>query len=217
MTSIVLRVLAWLILAYRRWLSGRGPLRGVRCSFAGEESCSAFGLRATREAPTARAAVGRIVRRLGRCRDACLLGDGTVVSWAPLHDRAPAEIVIEMQRDGERPLAIARMLATRRAVARWRGDAVAMREFVEAARAPAPVYSYPATARRSRRRIAGALALAVTAAGLIAFHPWLGGIALAMTTGAAMGAVRTAVARTRRFDLHATWARLGIRGSNPTA
>lgn len=207
----MLRVLAWLILAYRRWLSGSGPLRRVRCSFAAEESCSAFGLRATREAPTARAAVGRIVRRLGRCRDACLLGDGTAVSWAPLHDRAPAEIIVEMQRDGEHPPAIARMLATRRVVAIWRGDAVALRELADAVRAPAPVYSHPATAKRSRRRITGALALAVAAAGIIVFHPWLGGITLAIAAVAVVSALRTLVARSRRFALHAAWARLRIR------
>ena len=115
-----------------------------------------------------------------------------------------------MQRDGEGPLAIARVLATRRAVARWRGDALAMRELADAARAPAPVYSYPATARRSRRRIAGAVALAVAAAGIIVFHPWLGGTTLAIAAVAAMSAVRTLVARSRRFDLHAAWAQLGI-------
>jgi putative component of membrane protein insertase Oxa1/YidC/SpoIIIJ protein YidD len=211
-TRIVLRVLSWLILAYRRWLSGRGPLRGVRCSFAAEESCSAFGLRATREAPTARAALARIVRRLGRCRDACLLGDGTAVSWAPLHDRAPAEIIVEMQRDGEHPPAIARMLATRRTVASWRGDTAALRELADSARRPAPIYSHQATARRSRSRIVRALMLAVAAAGMSMFHPWLGGVTLALAAIAAASTLRTQIGRNRRFDLHAAWAKLRIRG-----
>src|SRR6185436_4096391 len=71
-----LRLLTWMILAYRRFVSGGGPLRGVRCSFAPDESCSAYGLRAARESRTAREALGKIGRRLRRCRDACLVGDG---------------------------------------------------------------------------------------------------------------------------------------------
>lgn len=196
----VLRVLAWLILAYRRWLSGRGPLRGVRCSFAHAESCSAYGLRATAEAATAREAIGRIVRRLGRCRDACLLADGRTLSWAPLHDRPAEQIAGELRRDGERAPAIARMLETRRAVASWRGEPA------PPAAARPPVYSHPATQARSRRRIAALLALAAVAAFAIAFRPWLGGIALVVAVAGIAAAARTWASRAARFALHAAVA-----------
>jgi putative component of membrane protein insertase Oxa1/YidC/SpoIIIJ protein YidD len=129
---VILRLLALLILGYRRWLSGRGPLRRVRCSFAAQESCSAFGLRITRIAASARDAIGRIVRRLRRCRDACLVADGTRITWAPIHDQPPEEIARGMRSDGEHDAAVARMLQTRRAVARWCGDLDAFRACVPA-------------------------------------------------------------------------------------
>jgi hypothetical protein len=199
-TALVLRVIAWLILAYRRWLSGRGPLRRVRCSFP-EDSCSTFGLRATTEAPTARIALARIARRLRRCRDACLLGDGRAISWTALHDRSPADIANEMRADGERDIAIDRMLATRRAVAAWRGESDVVQALAPA-RCP-PVYSYPATAARSRRRIAGFLGLATVAAIAVAFRPWLGSIVLFVALAAGLLGVRRWLAESRRFALHA--------------
>src|SRR5688572_9861024 len=110
LSAIALRLLGWLILAYRRWLSGRGPFRGVQCTFRATESCSAFGLRATREATTAGRAIARIVRRLRRCGDACLVTDGAALSWSPLHERSPTTIADAMRRDGEREAAIARVL-----------------------------------------------------------------------------------------------------------
>lgn len=201
---MILRVLAWLILAYRRWLSGRGPLRSVRCSFAGEESCSAFGLRATAEAPTARAALGRIARRLGRCRDACLLGDGHALSWAALHDRPVAEIVGELERDGERGPAIARMLSTRRAVAVWRAEPEVARALARiAAPAKPTVYALAAAEARSRRRIRGFVVLAAVAAFAIELRPWLGGPALIVAVIAAAIAARTSASRAMRFAVHA--------------
>jgi putative component of membrane protein insertase Oxa1/YidC/SpoIIIJ protein YidD len=66
--SLVRKVLAAGIGFYRRRLSGRGPFKGVRCTFAQCESCSAYGERMIREAPTGLAALRRIVRRLQRCR-----------------------------------------------------------------------------------------------------------------------------------------------------
>jgi putative component of membrane protein insertase Oxa1/YidC/SpoIIIJ protein YidD len=53
---------------YRRRLSGRGPFARVRCTFAELESCSAFAERILNETPSAPDAVGRILRRLARCR-----------------------------------------------------------------------------------------------------------------------------------------------------
>jgi len=205
---VILRVLAWLILAYRRWLSGRGPLRKVRCSFAHAESCSAYGLRATAEAATAREAIGRIMRRLGRCRDACLLGDGRTLSWAALHDRPIDEIAAELRRDGEREPAIARMLGTRRAVAIWRGELAAARALARLAPAERPlVCSHEAAQSRSRRRLAGVVASAGVAAFAIVSHPWLGAAALGVAAVAAAQASRTAASRAARFALHAALAR----------
>ena len=108
-----------LILFYRRVFSGRLP--NVRCSFATDESCSTFGLRVARLATSGREALAKIARRLRRCSDACLLSDGTRLAWSELHDRSPADIAHEMRADGEGEAAIARMLRTRRAVARWCG------------------------------------------------------------------------------------------------
>lgn len=208
--GLLLRVLAWLILAYRRWLSGRGPLRGVRCSFGGGESCSAYGLRATAEVPTARAALGRIMRRLRRCREACLLGDGETLSWAALHDRPVGRIVDEMRGDGERTPAIARMLGTRRVVALWRGEREVARQLAKINVAPAPlVCSHPATQARSRRRLAGFVLLAAVAAFAIDFRPWLGVPALLVAGIAAANAARTSAERAVRFALHAALRRCG--------
>ena len=204
----LLRVLAWLIVAYRRWLSGRGPLRAVRCSFAGGESCSAYGLRATAEAATVREALGRIARRLGRCRDACLLGDGKTLSWAALHDRPAGRIADEMRRDGERAPAIARMLGTRRLVAIWRGERAAARELARIAAPAGPlVCSHAAAQARSRRRIAGFVLLAAVAAFAIAFRPWLGASSLLVAGVATANAARTSAERGVRFALHAALGR----------
>jgi putative component of membrane protein insertase Oxa1/YidC/SpoIIIJ protein YidD len=207
--GLLLRALAWLILAYRRWLSGRGPLRGVRCSFGGGESCSAYGLRATAEASTARAALGRIVRRLRRCREACLLGDGETLSWAALHDRPVVRIVDEMRGDGERSPAIARMLGTRRVVALWRGERAVARQLAKIPPAAPLVCSHPATQARSRRRLAGFVLLAAVAAFAIDFRPWLGVPALLVAGVAAANAAHTSAERAVRFALHAALRRLG--------
>jgi hypothetical protein len=61
-----------LIDVYRRRLAGRGPFRNVRCTFAHLESCSAYGERMAREAPSTWRALCRICGRLRRCRDLSL-------------------------------------------------------------------------------------------------------------------------------------------------
>ena len=151
---LILRALVWLITLYRRWLSGRGPLRRVQCSFAAEESCSAYGLRVAHEAHTARAAIGRIARRLRRCREACLVRDGRTLTWATIHDRPPSELIAEMQRDGELEPAIARMLTTRRAVAVHRGDDAAVGACAAALPGKPRVVVRQPRARRWRHRVA---------------------------------------------------------------
>jgi putative component of membrane protein insertase Oxa1/YidC/SpoIIIJ protein YidD len=145
------RALVVAIRAYRRWLSGRGPLRQVRCTFHDNESCSAFGLRAAREAPSARVALGRIRRRIRRCGDASLFaldalpetetgarartrartrtrtrgGSETsirVLGWGADHDRPLDELHTELVEDGETDAVRARVLSAREVASRWRGD-----------------------------------------------------------------------------------------------
>ncbi len=208
---LIQRVLAWLIGFYRRWLSGRGPLRDVRCSFAPHESCSAFGLRATAEAPGARNAVGRIARRIRRCRDACLVSDGRALSWTPLHDRSPFEIVDEMRDDGEGAIAIAQMLRVRRAVAIWRADLAsigacdALLADPDAAMPPRVCAEQPIRSR-ARRRLAIFGTIAVVSAIVVGLLPWIGGIALGLVAIAGALSARTTFAQERRFELHRTWA-----------
>jgi putative component of membrane protein insertase Oxa1/YidC/SpoIIIJ protein YidD len=117
---LIQRLLVLLILLYRRFFSGR--LANMRCSFTTEETCSAFGLRIARTARSGGQAIARIARRLRRCGDACLVGDGTLLGWSELHERSPRAIVRIMRADGEGDAAIWRMLQTRLAVARWRDD-----------------------------------------------------------------------------------------------
>lgn len=149
---LILRILTWLIVTYRRWLSGRGPLRNVRCSFALEESCSAFGLRSARTATSWRQAIGRVARRLRRCREACLVRDGRSLRWATIHDRAPSELIAEMRADGEQANAISRMLVTRRAVALHCGDEVAVEQCAAALPGGPRVVVRGTRARTWRRR-----------------------------------------------------------------
>lgn len=125
--TVAQRALVLGIRGYRRWLSGRGPLRRVRCTFHDSESCSAFGLRAAQEAPDARAAWGRIRRRIRRCGGASLFAldapDGTrALGWGEDHDRPLAELHAELAADGERDIARAQVLCAREVAARWRGD-----------------------------------------------------------------------------------------------
>jgi putative component of membrane protein insertase Oxa1/YidC/SpoIIIJ protein YidD len=207
-SRLALRVLAWVIVAYRRVLSGRGPMRCVRCSFAPDESCSAYGLRAVRESTTAREAIAKILRRLRRCRDACLVGDGRALSWTPLHDRSPSEIADDMHRDAERPDAIARMLATRRIVALWRRDRAALRDLASSCVHRRPhrptVCSTHAIERRARRRIVVRIAAGIAIAVGLHTHPALDVAIMVLVVAATVLAVRALAAHRRRFTQHAT-------------
>ncbi|MBA3453688.1 MAG: membrane protein insertion efficiency factor YidD [Deltaproteobacteria bacterium] len=211
---LILRLIAWLIAFYRHWLSGRGPLRDVRCSFAPHESCSAFGMRMTHDAPSARAAIGRIARRIRRCRDACLITDGHALSWSELHDRTPAEIVEQMRMDGEGAPAIEQMLHVRRDVAVWRADVDSLHacdEMLASARATGPttaprLCAEPAIRSRTHRRLAVLGVIAAVAIAAVFVLPWIGGMTLGLVATAGTLSARTAWERTRRFDLHRTWA-----------
>jgi putative component of membrane protein insertase Oxa1/YidC/SpoIIIJ protein YidD len=194
---VIRGLLRGVVRIYRRFISGRGPLARIRCSFP-EETCSAFGLRALDEAPSTRAAIARIARRMRRCRDACLIVGPGAVSWTALHDQPPAEIVAELTADGERADAIARILAVRRAVAILRGDVAAAGECGAPLDPPRVV---PRAGRASvARRRAGLLAVL---AGVTSLAWWPLGLALAIP---AAFATRAAWREHARFTLHATWA-----------
>ena len=78
--SLPRALLLGLIGAYRRRLAGRAPFRNVCCTFAQIESCSAFGERMAREAPSTWIAIRLILGRLRRCRELSLYRrpDGTL-------------------------------------------------------------------------------------------------------------------------------------------
>ncbi len=90
------RVLLAGIRFYRRHLSGRGPFRRVRCTFAGLESCSAFDERIVQETPSAWTAMRCIFRRLRRCRRLSLyqLKDGKL-GWGSDYDAALGGVSVE--------------------------------------------------------------------------------------------------------------------------
>jgi hypothetical protein len=85
--SLPRALLLGLIRVYRQRLAGRGPFRNVRCTFAHLESCSAYGERIAREAPSTGAALRCICGRLRRCRDLSLFRfpDGAL-GWASRYD-----------------------------------------------------------------------------------------------------------------------------------
>ncbi len=202
------RVLAAAIGGYRRWLSGRGPLRRVRCTFHAGESCSSFGLRAAREAPSAPAAWGRIRRRLRRCRDASLFAltaaDGSrALGWGADHERPLDELCAELAADGEAAAACATVLAARELVARWRGDVVEVVELAPRRRGLPPAQvalRHPPPPRRVARALTWRVALAsivVPAAALVSPGP-----AIALAAAAAfmlIGSARGHLARWSRL------------------
>lgn len=127
--GLLQRLLLWWIVFYRRRISGRGPMRRVRCTFHHGETCSAFGLRVARESPSFRVAWGRIRRRLKRCRNASIYdvsapGGPRALGWGTDHERPLDELLAELTADTEGPQARATVLAARLAVARFRGDLI---------------------------------------------------------------------------------------------
>lgn len=201
-----MHLIAWLIELYRRTLSGRLP--NVRCSFALQESCSTFGLRV---AQSGRDVIRRIARRLRRCRDACLIGDGHSISWTALHDRSPAAIIEEMRADGERAPSIARMLQTRRAVAMWRREPAAFAACAGALPGPARVCSLPIVERRARRRLAVLATLGAVALALSFVQLAFATVAVVFVVAATVSA-RTTRRRRQRFDVHRSLGRSGGTG-----
>ena len=104
------RALRALILAYRRFVSGRGPMRAVGCSFVACESCSAYGLRMAETAPNLLVACAQIQARLRRCRS---------LSIYRLHERGRE--LLAWGSDYDQPeLLAARLLAARELpLTRW--------------------------------------------------------------------------------------------------
>lgn len=116
-----------------------------------------------------------------------------------------------MQQDGEGAEAIAQMLRVRRAVAIWRADLASIAAcdavLADPTAAPPPrVCAEPAMRSRGRRRLAILGAIAIGAAIVVGFLPWIGGVALGLSATLGTLTARTTFAHERRFALHRTWA-----------
>ena len=224
-------VLLAIIAFYRRWISGQGPLRRVRCSFAAHESCSAYGLRIATSAASGRVAIARIFRRLRRCGDACLRSDGRVLSWTPLHDEDPAAIAAAMRADDELAASIDVMLRTRRAVAVWRDDAAAIRacDAIATAAPPFPaaaivvalaplrrprhpaIVKFGAMMRRAVERLRRRAGLALLALGTLAIVPsWIDAAIASVLVAAVVLTARGVMRASARFELHRAGPRRGL-------
>jgi putative component of membrane protein insertase Oxa1/YidC/SpoIIIJ protein YidD len=123
MTYVGRRPLAFAIRAYRRFVSGKGPMRRVCCTFATTESCSAYGLRVTEDLATSLPhAFGLVRARIRACRTMSIYRFREGLGWERDHERAPAELVALLEARGERADTIAQVMAARTAVAKWRGE-----------------------------------------------------------------------------------------------
>jgi len=182
------RALLAAIRFYRRRLRGRGPFARVRCTFEGLETCSEYGLRAALEGPPLRA-LGRIGRRLRRCRDLSLFAlEGGGLGFGAAYDgvllgssaaRAAAAIDRTLAGDGEGEAVRA---AVRNAAAR-----VAAAPFDPAPGAPAGSARLPLV--RDARALAGRLAARWRRLAIAAL-----GAAVALAGAAAAGAPPAACA-----------------------
>lgn len=147
--------LLWAIRAYQRWLSGRGPLRRVVCTFAGVsapepfagESCSRYGLRIAQSADSLGAALRLIRQRLRRCSGACLYRHPEGLLYGPLYDGLAqsddasaagdivlARLVADLMAAREQPAAVALVLRSAAVVARSCGQTLRSARCVALAR-----------------------------------------------------------------------------------
>lgn len=174
MTYLGRRPAALAIRAYRRWLSGRGPLRRVCCTFSSTESCSAYGLRAVEDIAGSLLEAVRLVRnRIKACRRASVYRFPAGLGWDRDHELAPSQLVHLLVTRGEHRETIAQVLAARTLVARWRGDRASYAEAKRIAIAPAhriPVRAGDAAIRGYRRTMFRAGAVTVLAALLVSLH-----------------------------------------------
>lgn len=208
------------IRGYRQWLSGKGPLRRVRCTFddgQGGESCSAFGLRAAREAPSARVALGRIRRRIRRCGGVALFAldapDGTrALGWGDDHDRPLAELHADLVADGEHEAARSLVLSSREVAARWRGDLadIAGARALRGDAAPLrPALRSPPSLTLLARALAWRVVLAAMAVALIASRwPHAGAVVAALALLPVAAVTRRHLARRARLTRQARTALL---------
>ena len=115
--------LLWLIRGYRRYLSGRGPLRRVSCTFSRCESCSAYGLRVVSECDSLFAAIRLLRGRLRRCGEASLFRTKEALLWGELYqEREPAALEASLLAARESPGAIRATLLQAARVARFQGE-----------------------------------------------------------------------------------------------
>ena len=170
------RPLALAIRAYRRYASGRGPLRRVCCTFATTESCSAYGLRAVEELAGSLPEALRLVRaRMHACRRTSIYRFTAGLGWERDHELPPAELAHVLEARGERADTIAQVLAARTVVARWRGERAeyaAAKRIATPAQHRIPVRGGDAAITQHRRAMRRGLAFAVLAAVAIVVSVW---------------------------------------------
>ena len=174
------------IRAYRRWISGRGPLRRVCCTFASTESCSAYGLRAASEARSLLEAMRLVRARVRACRGSSIYRFEHGLGWERDHEHAPATLANVLAARRERPETIAQVIAARMTIAKWRGERALYRPV--RARHPIPVRAGEAAIRAHRRTLWRAAALVLVASALLA-------VSLLALFPLALGAVAAASAR----------------------
>ena len=217
------RALAVAIAGYSRWLSGRGPLRRVRCTFHHGESCSAYGRRIAAEAGGLWPALAAIRRRLHRCADASLyLLPDDALGWGPAYDRPLAPWLAELDRDRELPTTRDALLRARAAVARWRGD---RRELTALAALPAPASGPRLIVRRAPLGHAGhalrpLVRPTLIALALIALTAMVAPFAVTVALAAALAVALAGRAgrlrgRARRWRWQATAAAISRAGPTP--
>lgn len=135
------RLLIFGIELYRRYLSGKGPLKKVACTFHKTESCSAYGLRIAKESQSLPAALQKIRGRLSRCGAASLFrGEGQTLVWGELYDEEdPALFEKELVAQSESKESIRAGLLHAARVAKFQGDVSRCKDLLQRAKA------YPAS------------------------------------------------------------------------
>ncbi|GAB4515849.1 MAG: hypothetical protein Tsb0020_34510 [Haliangiales bacterium] len=209
-------LMRWLLVAairgYRRWLSGRGPLRAVRCSFERSESCSAYGLRVARDSPSALAAARQIRARIRRCGQASLYRVDGALTWGDIYDRAPDALFDALARARELPVTQAAVMRARAQVAGASGhdaDRARALSLAQAAQSAAPsapraqvvVRSQRGLERTLRRQRNARLLRAMTPlCALVALTGWLSLLPALLALALAVRAVRAHARAHQRID-----------------
>lgn len=179
--AVISELLRWLVLAcirlYRRRISGRGPLRRVRCTFHHCESCSAYGLRVAQQAPSVWVAVRLLRRRLRRCGSAALYRNERGWLWGELYDDVDdaEELVALLRSEQELPQTREAVLRAAVQVAAARGDRAACRR-LERHLGPEParlvVRRASVMQRTLQRRAVARVVLCLVPALALPWLPW---------------------------------------------